>query len=256
MLTHGIDLSHWQSPSSVPWGLVGKQCTFVICRATYGATRDRHVVEHVKRARDAGCAVGLYMFFRFVQNLDDQIAAFCAAAEAAGYTPGDIAPAIDVEDDPKICDVAPGWDSSVFSIAQALGERFGTKPIIYITQRDWTRLGRPEWVLEHPLWVAHFTQAPKPATPAGAPWLIWQNRVGPYDPSGPGGSHQPGLFDHNLCCGDLPRITRTTSGATEPVSSTLLREPSWDELRARNEYLTTSMLDELAHESHDKELNT
>lgn len=257
MLTYGIDLSHHQDPKAVPWERIAKECAFVICRATYGTMRDRQVVEHVKRARGAGVAVGLYHFFRFIQKLDDQLAVFSAAAEAAGYAPGDIAPALDIEDDPKVCEVARGWDSSVHSLAIAFEERYGERPLIYITQRDWHRLGEPAWVLDYPLWVAHYTQAKAPATPNRKPWLIWQNRVGPFEPTGLGGLHQPALFDQNLCCGPLPRATRVSSDVKEAVSKVAAYEPSWEELRNRVETTQALMLDPLwAASDSTKEPNT
>jgi hypothetical protein len=253
-LTQGIDLSHHQAPTAVPWERIGAECSFVICRATYGTMRDRQVAEHLRRARAVGAQVGLYHFFRAVQRLDDQLAAFSAAAEAAGYQPGDIVPAIDVEDDPKVADVAPAWAPSVHALALAMQERYGAKPLIYITQRDWHRAGKPLWMLEHPLWVAHYTGAAKPATPGNVPWLIWQNRVGPFQPGGPGGLHQPGLFDHNLCCGELPTITRVTSGATPPLVTAPLEqpsEPSWEELRHRVELTQALWFDSQLHPDDD-----
>lgn len=237
-LGYGLDISHHQDPKALPWDRIGGECEFVICRSTYGTMRDRQVVEHMRRARAVGVKVGLYHFYRSLQPLDDQLAAFSAAAEAAGYQPGDIVPALDVEDDPKVAEVSPTWVSTVRAFVLALAQRFGAVPMIYITQRDWNRLGKPVWMLEHPLWVAHYTQAQKPATPAGAPWLIWQNRVGPFQPGGLGGLHQPASLDHNLCCGDLPTIGRVTEGATapEPGSGPLAsKEPTWEELRHRVE---------------------
>lgn len=250
-LTRGIDLSHHQDPKGVPWERIGGECAFVICRATYGTTRDRQVTEHMRRARSEGVRVGLYHFFRSVQRLDDQLAAFSAAAEAAGYQVGDIVPAIDVEDDPKVADVSPSWMPSVHAFALACEERFGGRPIVYITQRDWIRAGKPQWMLHHPLWVAHYTTRSAPATPANTPWLIWQHRVGPFDPAGPGGSYQPGLFDHNLCCGELPSVGKTTEGATAP-EDTGTAEPSWEELRHRVETMQALWFDGQIHRDDDE----
>ena len=243
VLTHGIDLSHHQNPKAVPWERIAKECAFVICRATYGTHRDELVVEHAARARRAGCAVGLYHFFRASQNVDDQLAAFCAAAEAASYAVGDIAPAIDIEDDPKVSQVGPSWDAALRTLALAFEQRYGTPPILYITQRDWARLGKPSWVL----WVAHYTQAKSPATPAGKPWLIWQHRVGPFEPAGSGGLYDPALYDQNQCCGDLPRITKTTTGSVAPSFLGSSSDPSWAELRARVEMSQALWFEEQLH---------
>lgn len=211
-MSFGLDVSHHQNPATVPWDSIAASASFCICRATYGRARDRQVAEHMRRARAVGLQVGLYAFFRPSQPPEDQVGAFLAAAQAAGYTPGDIVPTLDVEADPvpTMQAVTPGWEPKVRRMAEALGVAFGRAPIIYITQREWGMLGRPGWVLDHPLWVAHYTGAPRPATPGNMPALIWQHRVGPYSPTGPGGHFDvPGTLqlDQNRAFGPLPTAT-------------------------------------------------
>lgn len=205
----GIDVSHHQKPAALPWETFRVDSQFCICRATYGTMRDREVAEHVRRARGVGLRVGLYHFFRPSQPAGDQFAAFLAAAQAAGYRPGDIVPALDVEADPipKMQQVSPAWQEGVKRMLGELADAFEALPLVYITQREFGMLGRPEWLLDHPLWVAHYTAAKEPATPAGKPWTIWQHRVGPYFPAGPGGYDQarPEL-DQNRARGPLPTV--------------------------------------------------
>lgn len=234
----GIDLSHHQAPASLPWARFKASSDFCIVRTTYGSKlRDRHCAEHLRRAREAGLQVGLYAFFRPSQDVEEQIKAFRAAAQASGYRPGDIVPALDVEADPlpKLQAVTPAWERDVKRFADAITYDFGTPCIVYITQREFGQLGKPGWILGHPLWCAHYTGAAKPATPGNQPALIWQHRVAIYDPNGPGGYDEtpPPAIDQNRAFGTLPVSTRVPWGIVPPPAPALLEEEDddgWDEL--------------------------
>jgi GH25 family lysozyme M1 (1,4-beta-N-acetylmuramidase) len=193
----------------VPWDQIAASSSFAIMRACYGSKRDRACVEHVRRARAVGLHVGLYAFFRSTERPIEQLAAFRAAAEACGYEPGDIAPALDVEEDPNVAKVTPHWEPAVRECVDALQKDYGGC-ILYITAREWGMLGRPEWCLSLPLWVAHYRNGP-PATPGDQPALIHQHRVGPYDPNGPGGGFKGNgemVIDQNRAFGPLPLAAR------------------------------------------------
>lgn len=212
---YGIDVSHHQSPAALPWAKFAQSSSFCIVRGSYGLMRDRVTVEHVKRARGAGLTVGLYHFFRPSQSVVDQLAIFRSQLDLAGITTGDIVPALDVEADPLPKPgehVSPDWQPGVREILEALVDQYGDA-LVYITQREFGMLGKPAWLLDRPLWIAHYTGAAKPATPANQPATIWQHRVGPYDPDGPGGyvTAKPEL-DQNRLLGTLPLI-----GAHEAV---------------------------------------
>jgi lysozyme len=213
----GIDVSHHQNPASLPWARFAESSSFCIVRGSYGLMRDRVTVDHVKRARGAGLKVGLYHFFRPTQPVADQLAIFRSQLELAGIVTGDVVPALDVEADPLPkpgVHVSPDWQPGVRTMLEALVEQYGDA-LVYITQREFGMLGKPAWLLERPLWVAHYTAATKPATPANHPATIWQHRVGPYDPNGAGGyvKERPEL-DQNRLLGELPLVA--TRPATLP----------------------------------------
>jgi hypothetical protein len=206
-LLYGCDVSHFQStsaPGGIAWPILAKGCQFVIVRATYGTWKDPSAIGHIARARDAGMQVGLYHFFRSSQPVADQLTAFCAAAHDVGMRSGDICPALDVEDDgakgPKI---DPSWQDGVRAMLNGLVDSFG-EALCYITQRDFGRLGKPAFVLNRPLWVAHYTSTSAPATPGNKPWAIWQHRVGPFVPDGPGGAVNPMVIDQDRAIDPLP----------------------------------------------------
>lgn len=210
MIGYGLDLSHHQAPGALPWASFRGKVDFVIARAGYGSARDRHVSEHIARARDIGAKVGLYIFYRPSEEVGAQLDTLFDVAHAVGLGPGDIVPALDIEQDPipSPTPVAPSWSEHCREFTDAIVTQFGDA-LVYITQREWGMLGKPEWVLQRPLWVAHYTDAKMPATPGNVPATIWQHRVGPFDPSGPGGATNPAgtiQLDQNRLLLPLPLI--------------------------------------------------
>ena len=210
MIGFGLDLSHHQNPTAMPWETWRGVVDFVIARASYGTMRDRHVVEHLKRARGIGAKVGLYAFFRPSQQWPDQMAVLRAVARDVGLGPGDIVPAIDIEKDPVPSpgrDVAPDWEPACRAMTAAMVAEWGDA-LVYITQREWRMLGKPAWVLERPLWCAHYTDAAAPATPSSMPATIWQHRVDDVDRNGGGGHNTKARLqiDQNRLLRPLPLI--------------------------------------------------
>lgn len=185
----GVDLSHHQDPAKVPWERFPGVVDFVLARASYGGgLRDRAVVEHARRARQTGARVGLYQFFRPSQTVADHLAMLRAVADAVSLTEGDIVPALDIELDPlpSAQPVSPSWEPACRELVEGIVDLWGDC-LVYITRREWGMLGKPAWVLERPLWVAHYTADAAPASPGGVVPTIWQHRVGPFDARGPGG---------------------------------------------------------------------
>jgi|GEM_PF-2376351 len=214
---YGVDVSHFQNtsaPAGVSWSTIAQASKFAIVRATYGSSKDASAQAHIKNARAARLQVGLYHFFRSTQGVTEQLDAFCAQAITCGIGAGDIAPAIDVEDD-LTAKLEPSWEPKLSQFCDGLLSEFG-EVMIYITQRDFGRLGKPAWVLARPLWVAHYTHAAKPATPGDRPFAIWQRTVGPYNPGGPGGAIKPMLLDQNVADGPLPLAKTNPSDAVPP----------------------------------------
>jgi hypothetical protein len=244
---YGIDLSHHQVSSKLPWSTWNGQVDLVMVRACYGAElRDRQALEHVKNARAIGARVGLYAFFRPSQPAAKQFDVFLSVLEACSIREGDVVPALDIETDPLPQNqaVAKSWAGAVSEITQHLDAWCGSKSMPYITQADFDLLGRPPWILEadRPLWVAHYTSRPAPATPANRPWTIWQHRVAAFQHDGPGGydKAQP-LLDQNRINGPLPLIGATPPLATIAPDSApqdpTQNDADWDELRDRGTLL-------------------
>ena len=203
-LGYAIDVSHFQNPTTLPWDEFRGKVQLVMARASYGSSvLDSRCAEHVARARGIGAVVGIYSFFRPTQPVADQFAALEVQATKAGITNGDVCPAIDIEMDPfpnPGTSVGTGWSGPCEDFANRVVERFGNC-IIYMTQADWTLMGKPAWVLKRPLWVAEYTSSPTLRTPGNVPAFMWQHRVANFDPNGPGGE-----FEHDALPIDQSRI--------------------------------------------------
>lgn len=201
-MLYAIDVSHHQNPNALDWeGMRKAGCDACIVRLTYGTKKDERAKEHIRLARSAGFAIGAYVFARPTQPVEDQFRAFDEAAYAAEYgRETDIVPALDVEDDTAARPILPAHAPLFEQFTVRLGAWQGQPPYVYITQRDWGRLGKPKWVLELPLFVAHYAlpSRKEPATPNGMVWDIWQHRVGAFDITGPSGYYKAPLqLDQN-----------------------------------------------------------
>lgn len=221
-MLYGIDVSHHQNPASLPWETFNDHSRFCIVRASYGTMADRQMVNHLAKARAVGMKVGCYHFFRSIQPLQAQLDVYLHQLKLAGMRGGDIVPTLDIELDPlpkdKPAHVSPEWQEPVRQFLSTLRDRF-SNAMVYITQREYGLLGKPEWLLEYPLWVAHYTGAAKPATPANRPFTIWQHRVGPYVAFGPGGYVKDEPFLDQNRAEDLPLIS-AVNAVTVPQPAT------------------------------------
>ncbi len=234
---HGIDLSHYQRDSLVPWTAVQQTSQFAIVKASDGTRKDPACADHVKRCRGLGLAVGIYHFFRDPVDVDAQLAVFGEQAYAVGLGAGDLLPCLDVEDYPGH-KIGPHTSEPAEEWCERATNTWGGA-IVYTSQRDWHRMGAPAWVLAYPLWIAHYPgkERPGPATPDHRPWRIWQYRVGPYAPGAWVNDFKAArAIDHNWAIDPLPLIAEPGQVSTEPEiehhDPVYLTDVDWDELRA------------------------
>lgn len=164
----GIDVSHHQGVISWP-GVAGDGIDWAICKATEGTTFvDRRWQLNRAGARAAGVTVGAYHFARPGSSAAaSQVDHHLAVATPA---PGDIVPALDLEDHGDLSRTAlTRW--ALDWIAEATA-RTGSVPILY-TGPGFVRAHlHPDPALARcALWLAHYTTRPAPTVPA--PWSAW-----------------------------------------------------------------------------------
>jgi lysozyme len=181
-LLRGVDVSKWQQPATTPYALLSRNgYSFVIARVAYGDRPDATFDDHVLRARSNGLAAGGYLFWRHEQDPEAQARAFRDTVSALDYGPGWIVPALDLEwqltgGKATAASMAPSKRT-----AEMLREWYGDC-LIYTTASFWTEIGKPEWWLDYPLWVAHYgVTETNVRTPGGKPWTIWQHASKPID---------------------------------------------------------------------------
>ena len=183
-LSFGCDVSAYQEPTLVDWD--DERINFAILKASENLTEDKRVREHSAAVRSAKKPVGLYQFFHPDTDVSRQFTVFKVVADAVEYGGnGDIVPAIDIEYF-RLHEVTPKWCDPLRAFADLLEATFA-KPLLYCSRSTWICLGRPEWLLEYPLWVPFYmmdglepTQTLSASHVPGErdDWCIWQRYVG------------------------------------------------------------------------------
>lgn len=174
----GIDVSRFQA--KVDWPAVAAAGrAFAYIKATEGATyRDPKFAAHWAGAKAAGMLRGAYHFFRPAKPAAAQVENFCSLVGALAS--GDLPPMLDLEETPGEHDewtTIPKPDRRPLALEwlHAVEERLGRRPIVYTRRGFISTLGGAGGLAQYPLWVAHYTQAAKPAVPAGwQNWTLWQ----------------------------------------------------------------------------------
>lgn len=185
MAIEGIDI--YQGDGGIDWSRVatgGKGFTFV--RAAYGSSPDKLVVQNFVGAKHQGLKVGLYQFYRATISYKKQIVSFMDTVTSAkiGYGAGDLAPVLDIEDNPHY---DGPWDvknnaafiQGIKDWIIAVKSKFNCDPILYTRASFWKVLGNPTGFSQYPLWVANYQNAngkpAKPTLPTGwSNWAFWQ----------------------------------------------------------------------------------
>lgn len=213
---YGVDVSHRQDPSVVPYSEV----SFVIVKATEGASfRDPMCMQHIARAREAGATVGLYHYYRYGPDHNAQIVNFLRTAKDVGLGPDDIVPCLDIEQGPYSYLPSNAWNHPCEAIAKAFEASYGGC-MVYLNKRDFHLMLSPDWVAARPLWFAQYNDEMH----APFPPVVWQHRVGPFEVDGPGGLFEPRTIDQNVLLEDMPLIQASASDILTKVYSAEYQE--------------------------------
>jgi GH25 family lysozyme M1 (1,4-beta-N-acetylmuramidase) len=169
--TKGIDVSKWQG--TINWTSVKNAgVAFAFIRLSDGAnTKDAKFVANWAGAKSAGVIRGAYQFFRPTQNVNTQADMMIAAIGT--YTPGDLPPVIDVEDDGGLAPatVAARVRQWVDRVTAALG----VKPIVYTGKYFWRdEVGSPSSFAPNALWIAQYTTLCPDLPGPWTRWTFWQ----------------------------------------------------------------------------------
>jgi len=141
---------------------------YAFIRLSDGATyKDAKFATNWSAAKAAGVIRGAYQFFRPAQSVTTQADMMIAAIGT--YTPGDLPPVIDVEDDGGL---APSTVATrVRQWVDRVHAALGVTPIVYTGKYFWRdEVGSPASFAGTPLWIAQYTSL-CPDLPA--PWTRW-----------------------------------------------------------------------------------
>ena len=169
--TKGIDVSKWQG--TINWPAVKQGgVAFAFIRLSDGANyKDPKFATNWAGAKSAGIIRGVYQFFRPTQNVNTQADMMIAAIGT--YTPGDLPPVIDVEDDGGLAPstVATRVRQWVDRVQAALG----VKPIVYTGKYFWRdEVGSPASFAPNALWIAQYTSLCPDIPGPWQKWTFWQ----------------------------------------------------------------------------------
>jgi lysozyme len=173
MQMDGIDVSKWQG--DVDWNAARKAgVRFAFARATYGEnTVDGTFARNFQEMKAAGILRGAYHFYVIGQDPEKQARLFL---ETASLSPGDLAPALDLEREDKSSTPIPDratLGAAVQTWLDIVERSTGCKPFIYTNASFWNQY-MPATFGAYPLWIAHWG-AKAPTLPKGfTNWVLWQ----------------------------------------------------------------------------------
>lgn len=170
----GIDVSIYQG--SIDWSAVAKAgVKFAIIRASHGITSDDHFSGNWTGALGAKVKRGAYHYFVPTDDVQAQVDIFLK--QVGKLAPGDLAPALDLEDPAAWASIAKADRMPlVKKWLDAVEAALGIKPMIYCSLNfvgqvfdDATALG------DYVLWIAYYAPDPLPTIPSvWKAWLFWQ----------------------------------------------------------------------------------
>ena len=212
----GIDVSQVQKVDSYQM-IRDAGYRFLVAKAVEGERYvDPSMVQHINGANSVGMLTGVYAFALPDESPDDDVDGLMNAIKPLeAQQPLDFPATLDIESrNNRTSQQILVWARRWCELYQQR-DRLQRRPIVYTSAGYWNTLAHDEpalaldpfW-LEHILWAAHYTSAPKPYMPA--PWAqqgwgqpkgarIWQWAAS--DPQGPLGK-VPGI--HGLV--DLDRF--------------------------------------------------
>ena len=160
-------------------------------------------------AESAYDLVGLYFFLRAYKPLEEQLRAWYEIAWTGSFidlSPDrQIVPILDVESEQNralsVADL-----HTVLAALEGLSLDFGCVPMVYVNERDWCRLGKPEELLDFPWWWAQYSSPRR--SPAAADVRLWQHRVAVWTHAEekPGFHPVAGAIDQSRILAQLPTI--------------------------------------------------
>jgi len=169
MIFTGIDIS--QANTVTSWQKVAGAVQWVyVKQGEAEGHNDPKFMAHVTGAKNVGLPVGAYHFGRVDLDAKDDVEAFVRGVEKLDL---DLWPVLDIETRNKAsASLVLDWTAHWLVLCE---DMLGVRPMVYTGPSFWHGLTKEAphvypWQ-EYPLWIAHYTGAPKPIVPK--PWTTW-----------------------------------------------------------------------------------
>ncbi len=165
----GIDVSYYQGQPN--WeSVAGAGVRFAITRVNHGSFMDPEFDRNWAAIRDHGMIRGAYQYFDPGGDPEAQALTFIDKVGLLG--PGDLPGVIDVESTDGLGPAAIA--ANVATWLELVEAGTGRKPIIYTGSYFWDDNVQTDAFVDHPLWIAHYTNACPNLPTVWANWALWQ----------------------------------------------------------------------------------
>lgn len=165
----GIDVSYYQGQPD--WDAVaGSGLSFAITRVNHGDFMDPEFDTNWAAIRDVGMIRGAYQYF---DPGGDPVAQAMVFIDRVGVLgPGDLPGVIDVESTDGLSPSAVS--ANVETWIELVEAGTGREPIIYTGSYFWDDNVQTDAFADHPLWIAHYTNACPNLPMVWQSWAMWQ----------------------------------------------------------------------------------
>lgn len=172
-MLEGIDISEFQGPEAMKVSQTFQTAKFVIVRASYGTSRDKHAMAHAKQVVDAGKLLGFYHYAypKYNPNPETEVDNFITCIKP--YI-GKALLALDWEG--ESLDYSVDW---AYQFLNKLRKKTGVVPLIYL-QASHAKLTKYQKIAdEFALWLAQYYSEAQ--TGIWKNYTIWQYNDKPLD---------------------------------------------------------------------------
>jgi len=176
----GLDVSTYQDSPYTTQRIdfnkaVAAGAKFVIIRSSWSTVVDDDFATSYANAKAAGLIRGAYHFYDYRYPAQQQADFFC---NLMANDPAEMPLAVDLEYYGPYGPLPPAaaLQSALKTFFDVIEQKTGKKGILYTNPSTIAyNLGTiPNWMLQLPLWVAHYINASDPTFKPWAKWSIWQ----------------------------------------------------------------------------------
>lgn len=217
----GPDISFYQkddTPNPIRFEMMADDANFIILRAGQGGWIDKEYVKSYRGAGAVGLPRGAYWYYDNRYHPQRQAELFSEIVKQAG--PLELEMWVDIEQREYTASPYAGW-RNWYDFIERLKQLTDNRIGIYTGPYYWMEFTRDtppvnlRYFAQYPLWIAQYTSADQPTTPAPwTKWTYWQ-----FTDQGPGREYgvQSEEIDLNVFAGSLDDFTERYNLTANPT---------------------------------------